>query len=49
MDIPTLIVAVAALGLPCTNPELRDYPLEERPAVNVQGDWRSSADPWRAR
>lgn len=31
MNIATLIFAVAAFGLPCTNPELRDYPLEELP------------------
>ena len=31
MDIATLIAAVAAFGLPCTNPELREYPAEEIP------------------
>ena len=31
MDIATLIAAVAAFGLPCTNPELRDYPAKEMP------------------
>ena len=29
MDISTLIAAVAAFGLPCSNPELRDYSTEE--------------------
>lgn len=28
MDLTTLIAAVAAFGLPCSNPELRDYPAE---------------------
>ena len=31
MDIATLIAAVAAFGLPCSNPELRDYPFAELP------------------
>ena len=31
MDIATLIAAVAAVGLPCTNPELRDYSAEALP------------------
>ena len=31
MELPTLIAAVAAFGLPCSNPELRDYPAEELP------------------
>jgi hypothetical protein len=31
MEIATLIAAVAAFGLPCSNPELRDYPAEEMP------------------
>jgi hypothetical protein len=31
MDITTLIAAVAAFGLPCSNPELRDYPAAELP------------------
>ncbi|HEV8262864.1 MAG TPA: hypothetical protein VGQ19_19175 [Burkholderiales bacterium] len=31
MDLATLIAAVAAFGLPCSNPELRDYPAEELP------------------
>jgi hypothetical protein len=29
MELITLIAAVAAFGLPCSNPELRDYPAEE--------------------
>jgi len=29
MDIAILIAAVAAFGLPCSNPQLRDYPAEE--------------------
>ena len=38
MEITTLIAAVAAFGLPCSNPELRDYPAEEVswPAVYVR-------------
>ena len=31
MDISTLLAVVAGLGLPCTNPELRDYPVRELP------------------
>lgn len=31
MDISPLIAAVAAFGLPCSNPELRDYPPEDLP------------------
>ena len=31
MELTTLIAAVAAFGLPCSNPELRDYPAEELP------------------
>ena len=31
MDIATLIAAVAAFGLPCSNPELRDYPSQDMP------------------
>ena len=31
MELATLIAAVAAFGLPCSNPELRDYPAEELP------------------
>jgi len=31
MDLATLIAAVAAFGLSCSNPELRDYPAEELP------------------
>jgi hypothetical protein len=31
MELTTLIAAVAALGLPCSNPELRDYSAEELP------------------
>lgn len=31
MDLTILIAAVAAFGLPCSNPELRDYPAEELP------------------
>ena len=31
MELSTLIAAVAAFGLPCTNPDLRDYPPEELP------------------
>jgi hypothetical protein len=27
----TLVAAVAAFGLPCSSPELRDYPAEELP------------------
>lgn len=29
MELATLIAAVAALGLPCSNPELHDYPAEQ--------------------
>src|SRR5215813_8943577 len=29
MEITTLIAAVAALGLPCTDPELRDFPVQQ--------------------
>ena len=38
MEIATLIAAVAAFGLPCSNPELRDYPPEEMswPAAYVR-------------
>jgi hypothetical protein len=31
MDITTLLAAVAAFGLPCNNPELRDYPAQDMP------------------
>jgi hypothetical protein len=31
MELTTLIAAVAAFGLPCSNPELRDVPAEELP------------------
>jgi hypothetical protein len=31
MELATLIAAVAAFGLPCSNPELRDYAAEELP------------------
>jgi hypothetical protein len=31
MDLATVIATVAAFGLPCSNPELRDYPAEEMP------------------
>jgi hypothetical protein len=31
MEITTLLTAVAAFGLPCSNPELRDYPAQEMP------------------
>ncbi|HTT38905.1 MAG TPA: hypothetical protein VMH32_14690 [Burkholderiales bacterium] len=31
MELSTLIAAVAAFGLPCTNPDLRRYPAEELP------------------
>ena len=31
MELTTLIAAVAAFGLPCSNPELRDFPAEELP------------------
>ena len=31
MELTTLIAAVAAFGLPCSNPDLRDYPAEELP------------------
>jgi len=31
MEIATLLAAVAALGLPCSNPELRDFPAEQMP------------------
>jgi hypothetical protein len=29
MELATLVAAVAAFGLPCSNPELRDYPGED--------------------
>jgi hypothetical protein len=29
MEITTLIAAVAAFGLPCTGPELRDFPVHQ--------------------
>jgi hypothetical protein len=31
MELTTLIAAVAAFGLPCSNPELLDYPAEALP------------------
>jgi hypothetical protein len=31
MEISTLIAAVAAFGLPCGNPEVRDFPVETMP------------------
>ena len=31
METMTLIAAVAAFGLPCSNPELRDYPSQDMP------------------
>jgi hypothetical protein len=31
MEITTLLAAVAAFGLPCSNPELRDYPAQDMP------------------
>ena len=31
MEITTLLAAVAAFGLPCSNPELRDYSAQEMP------------------
>lgn len=31
MEITTLIAAVAAFGLPCGNPEVRDFPAEKMP------------------
>ena len=31
MEIATLFAAVAAFGLPCSNPELRDYPAQDMP------------------
>jgi hypothetical protein len=31
MELATLIAAVAAFGLPCSNPVLRDYAAEELP------------------
>jgi hypothetical protein len=31
MEITTLIAAVAAFGLPCSNPEVRDFPVEKMP------------------
>jgi hypothetical protein len=31
MELSALVAAVAAFGLPCTNPELRDYPTDELP------------------
>jgi hypothetical protein len=38
MEITTLLAAVAAFGLPCTNPELRDYPAQDMrwPAAYVR-------------
>lgn len=31
MDITTLLAPVAAFGLPCSSPELRDFPAEQMP------------------
>ena len=31
MEITILIAAVAAFGLPCTEPELRDFPVQQMP------------------
>jgi hypothetical protein len=31
MDIATLLAAVAAFGLPCSTPELKDFPAEAMP------------------
>lgn len=31
MEISTLLAAVAAFGLPCTNPELREFPAQDMP------------------
>lgn len=31
MEIATLIAAVAAFGLPCSDPELRDFPVQQMP------------------
>jgi hypothetical protein len=31
MEMATLLAAVAAFGLPCTNPELRDFAAEDMP------------------
>ena len=31
MDITTLLAAVAAFGLPCSSPELREFPEEQMP------------------
>ena len=31
MEIPTLLAAVAAFGLPCTNPELKEFPARDMP------------------
>lgn len=31
MEISTLIAAVAAFGLPCGNPDVRDFPVEKMP------------------
>ncbi len=38
MDITTLLAAVAAFGLPCSSPELRDFPAEQMlwPAAYVR-------------
>ena len=31
MEIAVLLAAVAAFGLPCSNPEVRDYPVHDMP------------------
>ena len=31
MEIATLLAAVAAFGLPCSNPELKDFPAQDMP------------------
>lgn len=31
MEITPLLAAVAAFGLPCSNPELRDFPVQDMP------------------
>jgi len=31
MDISTLLAAVAAFGLPCSDPQLRDFPRDQMP------------------
>jgi hypothetical protein len=38
MEITTLLAAVAAFGLPCSDPELRDYPAQDMlwPAAYVR-------------